>query len=222
MLRQLAHRVFPGPIGELLRRRVGRRREQTPMAELGEQHIARLHVVLDRRALLRMLPQHAIVAELGVDQGAFSRDILEYAQPQTLYLIDSWNGNGYDEGLMNSVRNRFNSEIAAGRVVIERGRSVDVLERFADGSFDWVYIDTDHSYATTRRELELCRAKVKPGGIIAGHDYARGSLRNRYRYGVIEAVNEFCTTYGWEMIFLTHEPSRFISYALREIKNDEP
>ena len=91
------------------------------------------------------------------------------------------------------------------------------FEKFEDGLFDWVYLDSDHGYENVARELEICRKKVKIGGIIAGHDYVTGQWLKRERYGVVEAVNEFCHKYNWEMIYLTNEQHRNLSYALRQI-----
>jgi hypothetical protein len=63
---------------------------------------------------------------------------------------------------------------------------------------------------------------VKDGGIIAGHDYTRyGGKYGMERYGVVEAVNAFCLKYDWEMIYLTHECHRHLSYALRKISDEE-
>jgi predicted O-methyltransferase YrrM len=104
-------------------------------------------------------------------------------------------------------------------VHIDLGRSTDVLQRYPDGTFDWVYIDTDHGYSVTAEELELCRLKVKPGGIIAGHDYVTGNWDGGVRYGVVEAVHEFCVRYEWELILLTHETDRHLSFAIRAIRS---
>ena len=80
-----------------------------------------------------------------------------------------------------------------------------------------MYLDTGHDFTTTYQELEMCCAKVKPGGIIGGHDYVTGHWLGWYRYSVIEAVNTFCVKYNWEMIYLTHEAHRHLSYALRHV-----
>lgn len=95
--------------------------------------------------------------------------------------------------------------------------STEAAQDFEDGYFDWIYIDTDHSYETTRDELELYAPKMKPGGIIAGHDYKIGNWISMYRYGVIEAVHEFCVKHNWELIYLTVEPSESQSFANRKI-----
>jgi hypothetical protein len=116
------------------------------------------------------------------------------------------------------VRDKFAAEIASGQVKIDLGLSTDVLPRYPDGYFDWIYIDTDHGYIVTAAELEVCRLKVKPGGIIAGHDYVTGNWDGGVRYGVVEAVHEFCVKYGWELILLTHETDRHLSFAIRKMR----
>jgi hypothetical protein len=105
------------------------------------------------------------------------------------------------------VRSRLSGDLSFGAIA-----SVQ------DNYFDWVYLDTDHTYETTRRELELLRSKMKKGGIIAGHDYLMGNWNAGHRYGVIEAVREFCLKYDWEMIFLTHELDIPPSFAIRQIE----
>ncbi|MCU0386267.1 MAG: hypothetical protein MUE38_09580, partial [Flavihumibacter sp.] len=59
--------------------------------------------------------------------------------------------------------------------------------------------------------------KLKPGGIIAGHDFIKGNWLSGYRYGVMEAVYEFCVTHNWELIFLTTETNDHPSFAIRRI-----
>jgi len=59
----------------------------------------------------------------------------------------------------------------------------DVESRFADDSFDVVFIDGDHRYEAVVRDLRIARRAVKPGGVIAVHDYGN-------RAGVTQAVDE--------------------------------
>ena len=40
----------------------------------------------------------------------------------------------------------------------------------ADASFDFVFIDADYSYRSTKADIRAWRSKVKPGGILCGHD----------------------------------------------------
>ena len=187
-----------------------------PYILLQEQHIANLRTVLNRNALLQALPSNAVVAEVGVAEGGFSQRILQYASPSKLYLVDAWDAARYS-GLHKTVTANLKGELDSGRVEIRRGLSTTVLPTFEDATFDWVFLDTDHTYETTRDELEICQSKVKPGGLICGHDYITGDWKMRNRYGVVEAVNEFCVKRGWEMVFVTHETHRHLSYALRKL-----
>lgn len=189
-----------------------------PNEMLTYKNIGNLKVILNRDELLELLPKNGIIAELGVDMGDFSKQIISHAKPKKLYLIDSWDSKRFSLDKMDHVKKRFHNEINAGIVLIRRGRSEQELEKFENNYFDWVYIDTTHSYLQTLKELELSRIKVKDGGIIAGHDYSKGNISKASEYGVVEAVNHFCIKYDWEFIYLTHETTRSLSYAIRKIR----
>jgi len=88
-----------------------------------------------------------------------------------------------------------------------------------DQHLDWVYLDTDHSLETTRKELELLLPKMKAGGIIAGHDYIQGNWVGGIRYGVVEAVREICVNENWELIYVTHELSTNPSFAIKKLSS---
>lgn len=189
--------------------------EKIPKFDLSMEHIKNLKVVTNKPALLDFLPKHSIVGEIGVSKGGYSEKILAQTQPQQLFLIDSWSSGIY-QSYREIVEEKFKKEIALRQIHIRQGMSTEELEKFDDGFFDWLYLDSDHRYENISKELEICRRKVKKGGIIAGHDYVTGAWLSRRRYGVVEAVNEFCNKYQWEMIFLTNERHRHLSYALRE------
>ncbi len=93
-----------------------------------------------------------------------------------------------------------------------------VLQNFPGHSFDWVYLDTYHSYQVTADELLLLKDKVKIDGIIAGHDYIIGNWIRDCRYGVIEAVHEFCFKQNWELIYITINKNEMPSFAISRIK----
>lgn len=181
-------------------------------------HVQNLVSLKDRIELLKLLPSNAIVAEIGVNEGDFSEHILKICEPQILFLIDVWASKRYHGGLFEKVKNRFSNQLVKGQIEIIRDLSFGAIASCPDQTFHWVYLDTDHTYDTTRRELELLRPKMKPGGIIAGHDYIIGNWNAGHRYGVVEAVREFCIRYNWEMIFLTHELDIPPSFAIRAIE----
>lgn len=184
---------------------------------LSEKNIRHLKVVLNREILLNHFTKNGIIAELGVDKGDFSKKIITITHPKKLYLIDIWDSEVHNRNKMLYVKKRFKEEINAGQVIVIRGASEKELEKFENGYFDWVYIDTSHTYKQTIKELELCRMKVKDGGIIAGHDYCQGNINEALAYGVAQAVNQFCIEYDWEFIYLTHETNRTLSFAIKQI-----
>jgi len=185
---------------------------------LSQKNINNLKVVLNREILLKFLPKNGIVAELGVDRGDFSDEIISLTQPKKLYLIDIWDSERYNIDKMVYVKKRFQKQIDEGIVTIRRNTSEKELKKFENGYFDWVYIDTAHSYQQTVKELELCRLKVKDGGLIAGHDYCQGNINEALAYGVVQAVHQFCIKYDWEFIYLTHETDRNLSFVIKKIE----
>jgi len=189
-----------------------------PKIDLQPRNISNLKSLATRTELLGNMPKNAVSAEIGVDHGDFSQLILKTTSPKKLHLIDAWaDENRYHGGLKDLVENKFKKEIAGGTVALNVGFSTTVLAGFPDYYFDWVYLDTDHSYQTTKAELAILKSKVKPGGIIAGHDYIIGNWITGQRYGVIEAVNEFCVNEDWEMICLTVETDQYRSFAIKKI-----
>ncbi|KTA83618.1 hypothetical protein VO69_04220 [Aeromonas salmonicida] len=188
-----------------------------PKIPLLQHHIEGATLLTDRLSLLALLPKHGVVAELGVAAGDFSRQICEICQPSKLHLVDIWGSERYGEALYLSVNSHFQQQQQRGEVIIHRKPSLEALESFPDETFDWVYIDTTHSYELTRDELRACARKVKSTGIIAGHDYIQGNWRSQYRYGVIEAVHEFCVEYNYRVLYLTMDISECLSFAL--VKN---
>jgi len=77
-----------------------------------------------------------------------------------------------EESDMEQIYDRVNSLYGSrSDVVINRGKSDDILPGINDEYFDWVYIDGNHQYEFVLSDLRHCLSKVKAGGIIAGDDY---------------------------------------------------
>lgn len=211
-------KLLPEPSLNLLRGMRKRQEQRIPKTSLAKKHIQNCSLLLNRKELLAKLPSNGVASEIGVARGEFTSEILTITHPKTLHLIDSWGSKRYNESLLNFVREKFHNEIKTGRVQIHRNLSVAAAENFELETFDWIYIDTDHSYKTTWQELIKFSSKVKKDGIIAGHDYSMGNWVKGYRYGVIEAVHNFCVEYDWELLYLTVDPVEIQSFAIRRIK----
>jgi hypothetical protein len=92
--------------------------------------------------------------------------------------------------------------------------SKDAAQTFPDASLDYLFIDANHTYECCKEDLALWTSKVKPGGIVSGHDYFSTKGRKRLEFldfGVIEAVNEHVTEKGIKHLFTTADgyPSWF-------------
>jgi len=188
-----------------------------PQIHLEEKHVANCKLVLNREAMLKRLGQQNIAAELGVNRGEFSAKILRISRPKILHLIDIWDSERYNNNLFLEVKEKFTDKLQSGTVQIHRKLSTEASSDFEDGYFDFVYIDTEHSYNVTKEELTSYASKMKRNGIIAGHDYTRCTFKAG-RFGVIDAVHEFCVKYNWELIYVTAEPLEMQSFAIKKIE----
>ncbi len=54
---------------------------------------------------------------------------------------------------------------------IIRKESLSAVNDFEDESLDFVYIDANHHFINIAADLYQWQKKVKPGGIMSGHDY---------------------------------------------------
>lgn len=184
--------------------------------ELDQRHLDGCLLINNRTNLLARLPKEGVVAEVGVAQGNFSRQILEVARPRTLHLIDTWSASrpGYDVDEYERIRTTFGTGEYANKVVLHRKMSWEGIAELGSGSIDWIYIDADHSYDAVKKDLAAAIRAIKPDGLIAGHDYICWSSPNG-RYGVIEAVNELCHEHDFVFRFLSLEPDMHLSYAIQ-------
>jgi hypothetical protein len=116
-------------------------------------------------------------AEIGVYRGAYSRYLLKYCPGLKLHMIDAWVPySGYKDFEDNDLDTAM--EAAAKNVegfdaVLIKGWSTDkaVLDRFADESLDFVFIDGNHMYEYVVADIAAWSKKVRKGGIVFGHDF---------------------------------------------------
>jgi predicted O-methyltransferase YrrM len=158
-------------IRSLLRKRMDARgvharqelRQRMPDTVLSPEHVVSGRLLPDRMALLDTLPKNMTIAEIGVANGDFSAEILARCRPKRLHLVDAWHTDRYAQGEAY-IRSRFAAEISNSLVVLNKGLSTEVLREFDDSTFDFVYIDTDHSYQLTSEELK--RPGFSGGGFV--------------------------------------------------------
>lgn len=154
-------------------------------------------------AFLNAMGLTATGAEIGVQNGYFSRQVLDKWRGQLLYMIDVWQPlEGYRDVANVPAAEQAERMCRAIRQVVPHWSRVRVIQELSenaarlipDGSLDWVYIDANHDFANVTRDLETWTPKVKAGGLIAGHDYLDGVMTIAGVETVFEvkrAVNEY-------------------------------
>jgi hypothetical protein len=134
--------------------------------------------------------------ELGVAAGRHSRYILENTGIDKLWSIDRWQHvSGYDDE-MNLPQNEHDelylyvcsalSRFGARSSII-RSDTTLASTIFADKTLDFVYVDADHSYEGCKKDLLAWIPKIRPGGIISGHDLNWSSVNK----AITEVIPQF-------------------------------
>lgn len=118
--------------------------------------------------------------EVGVHRGDFTKTLLDQWKGRVLHCIDPYLSEYDPEDPIHGT-NREEDYKAWKEVVQARGPlaanvafygvvSKQAVSLFQDGSLDFVYIDACHQYEAVRDDLSTWWPKLKPGGVLAGHD----------------------------------------------------
>jgi len=138
---------------------------------------------------------NTVICEIGVAAGDNFFNLLKTAQPISIYGVDIWNDYSIvsisDFTTKQSIREQDYSDFKEKvkeypDMKIIKDYSINAVNQFPDGFFDYIYIDADHHYEGIKQDIDSWWPKVKTNGILAGHDYK--SLNN---CGVKRAVDEF-------------------------------
>jgi len=144
--------------------------------------------------LVNDLPSGITMAEVGCFAGESTAIFLNSGKINELFAIDPWEKQFVDPNDdMASSLNAMYSKIRCAEQSFEervKGKSVIKLKMLFSEAvkllpmLDFIYIDADHRYESVKADIKLALTRLKPNGIIAGHDYY-----NQFE-GVIKAVNE--------------------------------
>lgn len=148
-----------------------------------------------------------VVAEIGVAEGHTSKHVIHYVTRMKghMYSVDWFQGNlevndpenphGYNlsseivdfkyKHYHDLMRSYFLSdEEFKNHLTLIKSHSSDAAKHIPDSSLDICFIDAGHSYEDVIRDIRTYLPKVKPGGVISGHDY------DFMHDGVVNAVDE--------------------------------
>ena len=136
--------------------------------------------------------------EIGCWQGRSSTAVVGGLPPGSqLLLVDNFSGPTTRE-MPDAAACQAQIEAEIGRmrewvpdvtVRLAIGESDVLAQHEADGSFDVVFIDGDHKYRKVVADILAWRPKMKPGGLMSGHDFTN-------KCGVEPAVRELFQNFG--------------------------
>ena len=137
------------------------------------------------------------IVEVGCWQGRSTRALADHVRAGgVVHAIDRWAGPVYtvagaEHPFRSDVWREFADHLAdhliAGTVrpwVAPSAVALPGLVELIGPVADLVFLDGDHRYASVAADLAAARALVRPGGVLAGHDYG-----NRTWPGVTAAVD---------------------------------
>ena len=194
--------------------------------------------------------------EVGVADGRFSEHFLKemkfktewiwtivepFPNTELLKRYDAGktsSGTWKETGLLDNVEHLFFKKLCLDKT--------GLLDHIEDESYDFIYLDGDHSYKGVKQEMPLFWDKVRPGGVLAGHDYCNhgeeslscpgcdkipkclpyteyGMARKKRKNGlatnqegVVRAVQEWLVEKGDDKLTLYHTDEDFTRESLNE------
>ena len=131
--------------------------------------------------LIRRLPQNSVGAEIGVLHGRLSGPLMKFTDC-TLHMVDPWKASSYGPHSKDKLRKETQEYFDEARKtaskvamqykgIIHHKTSEEAAPSFEDNSLDFIFIDANHDYQAVLRDIELWYPKVRPSGLVAGHDY---------------------------------------------------
>jgi hypothetical protein len=135
--------------------------------------------------LLNSLGLKGCAVEVGTHRGEFALSFMNRWEGEWLYCVDPWSvPDGYElqakvlQLHLGGAPTRDEDYRAAQRALYphcERVRYLQTLSSvavncFADESLDFVYLDGDHNPDKVDEDMSKWWGKVKPSGLLAGHD----------------------------------------------------
>ena len=119
------------------------------------------------------------IVEVGVRDGRTMFHLLQNCNSiQKYYAIDTNIDLFHNDKIKEAYKNKL---------IAINGSSHDVHHKIEDASCDLIFTDADHSYPAVKQDIINYRPKLKPGGILSGHDIDFP--------GVNQAVNEMLENY---------------------------
>jgi len=169
--------------------------------------------------------------EVGVFRGEHSKAMLDALASVKLVCVDMWEMHAEIKNYSSQdiIMNKRFSDIEYAksiredaelrlkpydhRVKIIQNSSIEASKMFENETFDFVYLDGDHSYEGCISDMIAWYPKVKTDGYLCGHDY------KWEKSGVDIAVDEFNKKYGFNLSHMTFPGHEWILGPIYHIEN---
>jgi len=141
------------------------------------------------RQVAAEMPKNAHLVEVGVWLGKSIIYLAEQCRllgkPVTIYAVDTWMGSDEDfhqdyikylsgikpDGLYHKFRNNIMRYQVWDLITVVRMDSLVAANSFLNEDLDFVFIDASHKYEDVKADIGAWYPKVKPGCMLAGHDF---------------------------------------------------
>lgn len=146
--------------------------------------------------------------EVGTDQGLYAEVLCKDNPNLKLSCVDPWLSDVYEKDKSGVVEEQpyFNARFEETKERLKdynceliRETSMNAVYYFDDNSLDFVYIDANHDFLNVTQDIHYWLKKVKPGGILSGHDYA--TYPGRKFNHVKKVVQAYSTSYHLLPVF---------------------
>lgn len=121
--------------------------------------------------------------EVGCKEGRTTAFVLEHCPDCRVTAIDPWaampeqagqpGGETYEAWDFQAIEEAFwkNVDTFTSRLTFHRKTSLEAADLVDDESAGLIFIDAAHDYESVLEDIAAWRPKVRPGGILAGHDF---------------------------------------------------
>jgi predicted O-methyltransferase YrrM len=190
---------------------------QYNIVEISEKQTKNTRILKDRYSIINILAakdKPLRLMEVGTAAGDFAQVMIDSLNIEKIILIDKfdtldvmttaderYSGDGHYQFVVSRFKDNHEVEII-------KGFSIDVLPIFIPmeekDKFDFIYIDSDHSFHNVYNELLYASQIVKKSGVIGIDDFTSATDDPIHPYEVMQAVTHFLeNNTEWNVEFFT-------------------
>jgi hypothetical protein len=141
--------------------------------------------------------------EIGTEQGVYAKRICDSNPQLKLFCIDPYDHGLYyknqlkEESELQEIKSYAHSKLSGRNCEFYEMTSMEAVTHFDDDSLDFAFIDGNHNYQYVMDDIVHWSKKVKPGGIVYGHDYWNNN-------DVVQAIHEYTVSRKIDPWFILH------------------